>query len=170
MMGFMLSARFLLENANVDWRDLVWAYERQLISWKDLVEIAQQKVAMRKASLLEVKLSNVGKDNSWSAFDIALKLVRGPISEKIIRKKWIYLSLLYIFKLNISNSEKLSFVESIYVEFDYPDEISGIIRYNPPDPEDAYDPSLHSIEENERHLIEKMANFLNSSEFKKVLR
>ncbi|MBC7907582.1 MAG: DUF2247 family protein [Rhodospirillaceae bacterium] len=162
MMEFMLSARFLLENANVDWGDLVWAYERQLISWKDLVEIAQQKVGLRKASLLEVKLSNVGKDNSWSAFDIASKLIRGPISEEFIKKKWLYLCLLYVYRLNVSNGEKLSFVESIYAEFDYPDEISGFIRYIPPAPDDAYDPSLHSIEENERHLFKKMTNFLNS--------
>ena len=62
---------------------------------------------------------------------------------------------------NVENRVVLETVESVYVDFNYPEEMNTFISYMPIEDEE-YNPSNHTQEDNERRLVEKFNMFLES--------
>ncbi len=62
---------------------------------------------------------------------------------------------------NVENRVVLETVESVYVDFNYPEDMNTFISYMPIEDEE-YNPSNHTQEDNERRLVEKFNMFLES--------
>lgn len=55
--------------------------------------------------------------------------------------------------------EYLEEIENIYADFEYPEEMESFVRYMPST--DGYNPSLHSLAENESRLINNWKSYID---------
>ncbi|HCU41239.1 MAG TPA: DUF2247 domain-containing protein [Acinetobacter nosocomialis] len=78
--------------------------------------------------------------------------------DSMIREKWLYILLSWLWINRESFEDPLDEVESIYTDFDYPAEIESFIKYIPPT--DGYDPSLYSYAENINRLMKNWEIYL----------
>ncbi len=151
---------FICEHVVLTWRDALWGYERQLIHWSDIVEIARDRLLRGSDNSLEIELSSLGKPEAQYTGEL-LRALAGADSEesgKDSDKKWLFLMLAWLFKNKESISDPLDEVERIYAEFDYPPEVACFVRYMPAT--DGYDSSRHSTEENMARLFSKWEQYL----------
>jgi len=81
--------------------------------------------------------------------------------EECIKSKWLYLILWHLYKNRNEYSNPLEIVEDIYCEFDYPQSITGFVRYMPSD-----EPDLGSYEKNEARMYKKWASYLEDEKLK----
>lgn len=66
----------------------------------------------------------------------------------------------WIFENKDNIQDPLMLVEKIYADFDYPEEIYDLIRYNVP--KDGCRPQDYSKKENTQRLMKKFKNYCNS--------
>ncbi|NOT59945.1 MAG: DUF2247 family protein [Acidobacteria bacterium] len=153
--------QFIREHVLLTWHDALWGYERQLIGWLDIVNLAEDQLCAGSDNPLEIELSGLGKSETQLIGETLRKLANIEPSEKGIDsgKIWLFLQLAWLFKNRTDVIDALGEVETIYADFDYPLEIEGFVRYMPVT--DDYDPSQHSREENERRLFSKWQQYLN---------
>ncbi len=88
---------------------------------------------------------------------LAAKAIDGD--EKVVKAKWLYLSLAWLFENRASSPDPLEAVEVLYSDFDYPEDVAQFVRYMPVT--DGYDPSAHSTEENHSRLLSKWRSYLD---------
>lgn len=78
----------------------------------------------------------------------------------IDKRKWRFLSLEKIIHRNHSNNEILEKIESIYCDFEHPEDLSEFILYMPHAKDDNYDYKNHTAEENLARLVDQFKKFL----------
>ena len=78
----------------------------------------------------------------------------------IEKRKWRFLSLEQLTHQNCSNREILEKIESIYCDFERPEDLSEFIPYMPHAKDDTYDYKNHTAEENLAHLVNRFKKFL----------
>ena len=69
----------------------------------------------------------------YLASNLLQSLVDKDLSpETDIAKPWIFLLLSFLFEHQENYEDPLEIVEELYADFDYPEEISPLVRYMPP--------------------------------------
>lgn len=151
---------FVCERLRLSWRDALWGYERQLIGWSAIVDLAIERLSAGSDDPLEIELAGLTKMETYQVGDLLRKLASdSPEGDGILaQRKWLYLLLAWLFENKESVPDSLGGVEIIYADFDYPSEIEGFVRYMPVN--DAYDPSAHTKDENENRLFGKWREYL----------
>lgn len=76
-------------------------------------------------------------------------------------ERWIFAVLLYRFETAVNLEEFLQSVEEIYCDFDHPAEMYEFVPWLPP--LDGYDPTAHSLDENERRIVQRAYEYLAST-------
>lgn len=72
-----------------------------------------------------------------------------------IRRKWLYLTLAWIFERRDEFADPLQCVEEVYADFGYPERVACFVRYMPSD-----EPDLGSAMLNEQRLFGKWRQYL----------
>jgi hypothetical protein len=154
---------FIRERVLLSWRDALWGYERQLIGWSDVVDIAGDRLLLDSDNPLEIELSCLEKSEAQQVGELLHVLANNEPDEagSASDKKWLFLVLAWLFENKGDVPDPLSEVESIYADFDYPPEIEGFVSYMPVT--DGYDPSKHSIDENKARLFSKWEQYLSEA-------
>lgn len=155
---------FLRGHLRLSWRDALWGYEHQLIGWSGVVDLATDHLCEGSNDPLEIELASLTKMETYLVGDLLRKLATASPEESgtLAERKWLYLSLAWLFKNKTSIPDPLGEVETIYANFDYPCEIESFVRYMPVT--DDYDPSDHTKEENENRLFENWQKYLEASQ------
>ena len=158
--------KFVQSKSSLFWRDCLWAYKRHQLTWRDLVQVASQRVNDGSENEQEIELASVGKVNIWKISELAQSLSENEYSEELSKQKWLFLSLAWLYENQENFPEPLAIVEEIYADFDYPSSIESFIRYLPPS--DGYISKQFSQEQNRLRLMTKWHEFLlkNSVMFK----
>ncbi|WP_282611297.1 DUF2247 family protein [Pelagibius sp. Alg239-R121] len=158
----VISVEFVLSKVRVDWRDVLWAFEHKLLGWKSVVQLAEKRMLDGSEVDLEADLAFLGKENAERVGLILRELASAESSrnDSVAQKKWLYVTLAWLFENSKAFSNPLSCVEDIYADFDYPEEIAEFVGYMPPT--DGYDPSKHSPEENKQRMLGKWEEYLKS--------
>jgi len=146
------------------WPEALWGYERQMIGWHTLVALAEDALANGSGNTLEVEMAGLTKSEAQRAGELARELAgQQDVSDsEESPRKWLYLALAWIYENRDAVTDPLGHVERIYADFEYPEEMSGFVRYMPPD--DGYDPTRHSLEENEKRLLDRWREYLRKEE------
>lgn len=138
---------FIDAEASITWRDLVWAQERGLVSENDLREVVASEGAGRITPGITLQVAkNLALDEPF-------------VDDDVILEKWLYLCLLWAYR-NRDVVDIFSRVEEIYSMFDYPMAIESFVRYLPAT---GYDPSKHSLRENQERLMSRLQAYLHDS-------
>lgn len=153
---------FSMKRAPLTWGDVVWAYHRNILSWKDLVSFADFKLSSGYFNDKEMEISLLGKDRIAEISAAADSLAGlNEDRERTAKNKWLYLSLAWLFENKEHMDDPLSVVEGIYTDFDYPPDIQSFVRYMPAT--DDYDPRDHTAEQNSERLMGLFEAFLNQN-------
>ena len=159
MNGDIVPLDFASSHCVLTWDDLLWAYGRHMLTWKDLVTVAEKRVDDGIANDLEFQMAGVNKENIWKIRDLEPQMTSGDSHAEIdSEKKWLRLALKWSYENRELSHDPLGDVEKIYADFDYPPEIESFVRYMPPS--DGYDPTRHSMAENHARLLENWRMFV----------
>lgn len=158
----VLPYNFVAMKVKLTWRDILYAVDRQYFSPNAAIEhaiIELSKIEEFPQSLLD--LASLNKNESVHPYlnQLADLEPEQPIED--IDEKWIYLILAWIFENRDNCSDPLGIVEQIYADFNYPAQISTLIRYMPSDEPDLGSPKL-----NEARLYKKWEDYLKEQEKK----
>ncbi|MBS3047339.1 DUF2247 family protein [Enterobacter mori] len=157
---YPISLEFIEDKAKLSWCDIKWAYEHNLITASIPVRKAEKKVLAGNYSDAELNLSFLSPkqpENIMSCLNIICSEEGGGDWLKI-KRKWLFITLSWLWNNRESFSEPLGEVESVYSDFDYPVEMESFIKYFPPS--DGYDPSIHTYEENIERLMRNWEFYL----------
>jgi hypothetical protein len=156
----LIPAEYALAKVDLNWSDIMWAYERGVYGKQALVDFARLK---KIEEIEQADLSRLTKDNLWKAEEILPNLIRlEESSDSQACHKWLYIVLSYIYE-NISDPVKaLDKVEEIYTDFNYPKEIEGFVKFMP-ETDALYNPAAHSSEVNLKKMLTEWKNYLEKS-------
>jgi hypothetical protein len=151
---------FIKGLTRLSWVEAAWGYHNQYIGWSDAVDLACDCFTENDPTVVE--LAGLSKSEAFEAGQLldtlAAKACDGD--EKMIKAKWLYLSLAWLFESRASSPDFLEGIEVIYSDFDYPADIAQFVNYMPAT--DGYDPSAHSTEENHSRLLSKWRSYLDA--------
>jgi hypothetical protein len=159
-----IPSAFIKEHVRLSWHDALWGYERHLIGWSNIVDLAIDRLCEGSERRLEIELSCLGKSETQQVSELLRKLAVSEKEEKeiVAEKKWLFLVLAWLFFNKADMADPLGDVELIYADFNYPNEIASFVRYMPIT--DGYDPTQHSQEDNERRLFDNWKKYLDAKQ------
>lgn len=152
-----LTYTFLASHSDFSLNELIWGYQRGLITLEDALSLG-----------LQFPICKAGFDIAFSSEDEARCALESKLLETSAKKhkidddaaknKWLKLALLDQYERRHETADPLEEVARIYADFDYPEGIVEFLHYMPS--RGGYDPSEHSKEENIERLMDKWKVFL----------
>lgn len=160
---YPIPSEFIDKKVNLSWCDIKWGYENNLIGSETVIKKAENIVLTENYTKAELELSFLipSESNNVVPFFNELCPETNEDEDSIIREKWLYILLSWLWNNRESFEDPLSEVESIYADFDYPAEMDSFIKYMPP--ADGYNPSIHSHTENINRLMSNWEKYLQNS-------
>ena len=154
-----LMRRQVSDKVRLSWRDVLFGLENQLLDLSVPAELAGEQLAeydYPSASLIELAGTRKGEPIIDLVRDLAES--EPPCRDAEIRSKWVYLVLDGLYQHREEFSDPLEMVEAIYADFDYPEEIRGLVRYMPRE-----GPDRGSREAGEQRVYEKWKKYLDTA-------
>ncbi|MCR9141975.1 MAG: DUF2247 family protein [bacterium] len=122
---------FIASRVDLSWNDALFGFENQLLLPAAVVEIATAKLSSNQANADLIELATSSADAPVYGYIEALAGEEGAPSPDHIARKWLYLSLAWIFENRSGLDDPLEIVERVYADFDYPQSIESFVRYMP---------------------------------------
>ena len=154
---------FIRERTCLSWSEAAWGYHSHYLGWPDVVDLACDRVGDGEDDAVVVELAGLSKSDLSEVGELLDKLKSRSqgSDDPIVKAKWLYLALAWLFENQASSPDAFDEVEAIYCDFDYPKALAPFVPYMPTT--DGYDPSVHSKEENHARLIKKWKDFLDAN-------
>ena len=153
-----LPPRYLCELRLFAWRDIAWGVARGLLTYGDVVRLAMYR-ADERSSPAELALATLEPEYEWAiepALDAVVTEEASPGDDSADR--WLFAILLYDTETATTAEGLLKLVEDTFCEFGHPAEMYDFVPYMPP--QDGYDPTRHTLEQNRRRLVTLMHAYL----------
>lgn len=147
---------FIRDRLRMNWRDVRFGLENELLDPLAPVELAAEQVA----DLEHPPPMLTALAGGELTMRLIQQLANGepPCSEAELRDRWLYLVLAWIYEQRDQYPEPLQTVEEVYADFGYPKQIADFVRYMPMVGED-----LGSREANELRLFERWKLYLDEA-------
>jgi hypothetical protein len=119
---------FISDRVSLNWSEVLWGYEKKLIGWHSVVQLAENRLLNGSNGATDIELASLGKEQAGSVGDLLRQLVATSTasSEEDAKQKWLYLTLSWVFENRADYSDPLAVVEEVYADFDYPERISPV--------------------------------------------
>ena len=147
----------------ISWDVIFWGIKNDILEAGKAIDYANKLIEneMVKDDSLIVKLFILEKIQK----NEVLSCLNDIVSHDTLVENNSMKILRYIILDNIRESEQdnkvvLNAIENVYADFNYPEDMNSFISYMPIE-NDEYNPSEHTLKENEQRLIEKFIMFLN---------
>ena len=136
----MLKKKLLLDGQYIhnktpwlNWTELLYGFEHGFIDEKGVSEYACEALTT-ESSQEAIELASLLLEEKYLVSILLESLVNKEPSPKTEEpaKPWIFLLLSFLFEHQDEYEDPLGIVGELYADFDYPVEISSIIRYMPP--------------------------------------
>lgn len=147
---------YISKRVRITWRTIIYGIERNYILPDIAIEHAINKISQKEdytENLIE--LASLSKDESVYPYLNELANLDAIEEDEVIKDKWLYLILDYIYNNRDKYPDSLGLAEQIYADFDYPEQISTFVRYMP-----SNEPDLGSLELNEARLYRNWEDYL----------
>jgi hypothetical protein len=144
----------------IDWDVLYYGIQNDIIAPETAIDYAsaclENKQDEGNPNIIDsLILEDSSKNN---ALDLLKKIKQNKTPDSFCKRILRYLILDSV-RENISNSnDLLDFVEMVYADFDYPEDMNSFIKYMPVS--DDYKPSLHTEGENLKRLYLNFDKFM----------
>jgi hypothetical protein len=141
---------YIISKVKLNWADIEYGVENKYISSDIAIDHAMRELAECEYYSQDlVDLASLS--NGEIVYPYLGELSKGSkkLNDNIvIKEKWMYLILDWVYNNRNKYSDSLGIVEEIYSDFDYPDLISNFVRYMPSNEAD-----LGSVQLNEARLL-----------------
>ncbi len=140
MKAYPIGATFVLEQLRLSWTEVLWGYRRQYLGWSDVVEMATRCINQEPdGSDTVIELASLTRQDAQRAGEILEALSRAEATDVGTDPKrvWLFLILAWLYANRDHRSDPLGDVERVYADFEYPEEIAGLVRYMPAEPVSA---------------------------------
>ncbi|MHC1723769.1 MAG: DUF2247 family protein [Aminipila sp.] len=156
IMSIVLPYDYICSNSKITWKDIHYGIERKYLQPKAAIEHAM-KLISESDEYDEKTLELASLSFEESIFPLLDQIVETLTESNIeeLNDKWLFLILKWVYEHKEELNDPLTIVEYVYSDFDAPNQISNLIRYNPTD-----EPNLGSKELNEARMIEKWKKFI----------
>lgn len=128
----LLPYDYVISHVSLTWSDILFALEHGLMAKKAAVEYAYHVIGK------EAKPTQTVLALAWVHHEEEVDFYLNELTNQIVeqkddipQKKFLYLLLNWVFEHKEQFSDPLQMVETIYADFDYPEEISNFVRYMP---------------------------------------
>ncbi|BEV73102.1 DUF2247 family protein [Paludibacterium sp. THUN1379] len=160
-LSITIPLHFAEQKTRLSWAALLCGYQRALLTWRDLVEAA--KIQQHTGDPVILSLAKVDKNHVWQVSELATQLAqRETRQESEIKKQWLFLSLAWVYENRLTDPDPLGTVETIYADFDYPQEMASFVRYMPVT--GGYLPNNHSPAQNHQRMMDNWQRFLTHAQ------
>lgn len=159
-MTLPIPTNFVQQNANLTWLDWSWGFGHGYVDRSDLVGMASSFVFHNSTKDTLIQLACVSDEESDYIQNLLDKMAREyqEPQSAIPKEKWLYLTLAWLFHNRSNYQDPLGEVESIYADFDYPEQIEHFVRYMPP--KDWLNPSAYTLEQNLARIMKRWEDYL----------
>lgn len=132
----------------IDWIDLRYAYAHQLVDGQTVIDHACR--VLSEVECDNDKIFAIASAKRTDQLKSLIDLVSGPVEPPPeLSRRWALILVAFISESDFP--DKLGAIEEVYSSFDYPEELSGMVRYMP-----MQGPDLGSIEANERRMLNSL--------------
>jgi hypothetical protein len=156
LVTFKLPASFILPRVFPTGAELAYGFRHGWVARADIVAIVKAKreagVPMRELEeeLLEVSSTDVDRFDEIMA---DLNVSDEPTERRA--RVWLFLVLAALLENQSLVEDPLGMIEMLYADFDYPDEIRGLVRFMPP-PAGQEPVGIKGIEARWREYVERV--------------
>jgi hypothetical protein len=135
LVKFAIPAGFVTARVLLTPGELVYGYRHGWLGARDVVEVALAafeaggdlpSAEEELALLLSVSLGRVP--------ELLEELAQSSAEEPDLGGVWLLLALAWLHEHRSEHLEPLEVIEMLYADFDYPEEIEGLVRFMPPPP------------------------------------
>ncbi|AKV02680.1 hypothetical protein AKJ09_09343 [Labilithrix luteola] len=156
-----ITADFILERATITWSEVLFGIDNRLLAPDAAVDLARARLSAQKAVSPEV-VELAAMTRGEPTRDVVHKLAEseGPRDFALIRGKWLYLTLAWVFEHRHAYADPLQKVEAVYADFERPPEIESFVRHTAM----AW-PGLETKEANEQRLYDRWSEYLRMHRF-----
>ncbi|MEW8027274.1 MAG: DUF2247 family protein [Candidatus Thiodiazotropha sp.] len=155
---------FIIDKLPLEWSDVLWGYKKAFLGWRSVIDIAKFIVSRGTEDFEAIELAGITKDETWKISDLleVLSDRHANTSIKKSKEKWLFLILSWIYVNRSDYEDPLDMVEIVFEQFDCPKEIAGFVAFLPPT--DGYDPTIHTLEENEARLYKLWSKYIEDTQ------
>ena len=150
-------ASFIHARTRLTWRDVLYGIDNELLAAGAAVEFAREAKWDDRTPALE-ELAALGKGEPTRDLVEKLANEEPPRDVGVIREKWLFLVLAWIFAHRAHYPDPLQAVEEVYADFDYPPRITRFVRYMP-----AEEPDLGSVDLNVQRMHQRWKEYLDEA-------
>lgn len=126
---------------NWKWGELKVGLEKSIISNKDIISYAIWVLSEDMEQFDSVLELSIAEEDEVEELLFNLVFKEAEKDLEMINSKWMF-AIIYDAYIH-TNSEIYDVIEDVYAEFEYPEEISGLIGYMPSDDGKSMDENLH---------------------------
>ena len=121
---------FITKYYQLTWSDCYLGLIESWLTLDDVIKYALNKIECKTYSEDEFALASLYSYERDEALSILEKLSKLDKNKSDSKTAWLKIILLWVFEKNPDVSSLQKYVESIYEDFSYPEEISHLIKYN----------------------------------------
>lgn len=160
LVGFAISAGFVTARARLTPGELVCGHQHGWLGNRDVVEVALAAYEVGgNLPPAEEQLALLLSDDLASVPELVEELALSATEENDPAAVWLFLALAWLYEHRSDYPEPLEVIEQLYADFDYPEEITGLVRFMPAPPGAAT--GYRAIEQRwEEFLKRKSAQYL----------
>ncbi len=157
---YPIPSEFIYSITSLSWCDIRWGYECKFITQSIAMKKAEDTVLTGIYTPSELDLSfQLPNCSNVDYFLEKLCPVCETGDESMIKRKWLFIVLSWLWSHRNEFYEPLAEVENIYADFSFPSEIESFVRYMPVS--DGYNSLAHTKEENINRLMNHWMGYLD---------
>ena len=129
-----LSAADVPRNLGLSWREIEWAVDKGILGWRSVVDLARLRLDPDESDTAILELAYLTKADASCAGEIVRRLACCEEEPTVVskpEKKWLFVVLRSLYNRRDQVADPFEMIEIIYGEFDYPEEIAGLVRWMP---------------------------------------
>lgn len=157
LVRFRIPAPYVLERAIPTAAELGFGYHHGWLSQEDTVAIAAAKGGAGAPLLdAEKELAQLLPDDFIRVDPLAEEL---EVSDEPVERRarlWLFLALAWVYDHRSEFADPFETIEMLYADFDYPEEIQGLVRYMPA--KAGEDVGLDAIDKRWRQYLNRKAD------------
>lgn len=156
LIRFNIPAEFVVVRAMPTGAELAYGFREGWLTRFDVIAVALAKYkADLPLSRSEEELALLLSDDLDRVDELIadLEIVDEPAEQRA--RLWLFLALAWLLERRQDFSDPLMVIEMLYADFDYPDEIQGLVRFMPTAPDEAA--GVEAIEQRWRAFVDRMS-------------
>lgn len=146
---------FVRQRTRLSWHDVKFGIEEGILQPKEAIDVAMDAIEHGTESEQVLALASSCPDDPLLGLVTQIASQERAPDPSVMRRKWAFLILAWVYELRDRFSDPLEIVEKLYADLDYPEQVAPFVRYMPTD-----EPDLGNRTLNEQRLFQQWADYL----------